>query len=579
LIANSHSYSHSLFILQSNSAKAQKAIYSKLIYDEIRDMNPPGRFLKQDPKTKLWSDIGEKKALDKTRQALREGAPELLKELGGDDKEGGEDVGPLLSQRQMHHANPLANSLMGNLSLGSFSLGSVGGNDPSLEQLYASANNHGGGGVPPLPSQIGVANNNNMFGSSGVNANAILAAAAQIQLQQQQINRQQQLNQQMNNNQGLTDAQLQLLMNHSQFASNQANQQDTSSFGQSNGQFGGGNNNYNFGQNVGGKKNTNMNNNGMDNMQHLNNLTALLSNQGSHQNVPTPQFSNSNVNFVSDEVAALLAAVHNSASNFNSGGSDRSRGGGSNGTSFQQPQQLLSQMANMNNGSISNGSHNTNFGNVNQGSNVGNIPQSLPSSHHGGYQEESFNVSVPLKSPQGYNEEEITTSIPLKGEGGSFGINGNPSISNRRGGSGLNSSFTRAQRIGLKNSFTRRPNSHRNLTMDVANSLMSIESLTLDDIETEDANNVAGGHCKSIKKNDSLANMSLSGLSNVFDQSEEAGMKVKRELKKRQHPEEEEEEDATNEPGAKVHGSGPYDMSEVSELGFDCGREGVTEQI
>jgi len=52
-------------------------------------MNPAGRFLKQDPKTKLWSDIGEKKALDKTRQALREGAPELLKELetgvpGGD---------------------------------------------------------------------------------------------------------------------------------------------------------------------------------------------------------------------------------------------------------------------------------------------------------------------------------------------------------------------------------------------------------------------------------------------------------------------------------------------------------------
>ena len=56
-------------------------LYSKIIYDEIRAMNPSGRFLKQDPKTKLWGDIGEKKALDKTRQALREGAPELLKEL------------------------------------------------------------------------------------------------------------------------------------------------------------------------------------------------------------------------------------------------------------------------------------------------------------------------------------------------------------------------------------------------------------------------------------------------------------------------------------------------------------------
>jgi hypothetical protein len=47
-------------------------------------MNPPGRFLKQDPMTKLtklWSDIGKKTALAKTRQALREGAPELLRDM------------------------------------------------------------------------------------------------------------------------------------------------------------------------------------------------------------------------------------------------------------------------------------------------------------------------------------------------------------------------------------------------------------------------------------------------------------------------------------------------------------------
>jgi len=28
---------------------------------------------------KLWTEIGYKKSLDKTRQALREGAPELMK--------------------------------------------------------------------------------------------------------------------------------------------------------------------------------------------------------------------------------------------------------------------------------------------------------------------------------------------------------------------------------------------------------------------------------------------------------------------------------------------------------------------
>ncbi|KAL7445221.1 hypothetical protein ACHAXM_011901 [Skeletonema potamos] len=109
--------------------KSQKAIYSKLIYDEIRSMNPPGRFLKQDPHTKLWSDVGEKKALDKTRQALREGAPELLKEIDGGDSnsvdykfENQDALGPLRVARQN---NPLANSLMGNISLGSFSLNSL----------------------------------------------------------------------------------------------------------------------------------------------------------------------------------------------------------------------------------------------------------------------------------------------------------------------------------------------------------------------------------------------------------------------------------------------------------------------
>lgn len=65
--------------------KPQKGNFSRLIVDEIKLRNPPGRFLKQDPSTKFWYDIGDKKALDKTRQALREGAPDIAKELGGDD--------------------------------------------------------------------------------------------------------------------------------------------------------------------------------------------------------------------------------------------------------------------------------------------------------------------------------------------------------------------------------------------------------------------------------------------------------------------------------------------------------------
>jgi hypothetical protein len=60
--------------------KPQKGKFSRMIVEEIRNRTPAGRFLKQDGATKLWYDIGEKKALDKTRQALREGAPDIVKD-------------------------------------------------------------------------------------------------------------------------------------------------------------------------------------------------------------------------------------------------------------------------------------------------------------------------------------------------------------------------------------------------------------------------------------------------------------------------------------------------------------------
>jgi hypothetical protein len=34
--------------------KPQKGKFSKMIVDEVRALNPPGRFLKQDEVTKLW---------------------------------------------------------------------------------------------------------------------------------------------------------------------------------------------------------------------------------------------------------------------------------------------------------------------------------------------------------------------------------------------------------------------------------------------------------------------------------------------------------------------------------------------
>jgi hypothetical protein len=62
-------------------AKVDKPIFARKIVEFIRGLNPPGRFLKQDPQTQLWYDIGNRKAMDKTRQALREGAPDLAKHI------------------------------------------------------------------------------------------------------------------------------------------------------------------------------------------------------------------------------------------------------------------------------------------------------------------------------------------------------------------------------------------------------------------------------------------------------------------------------------------------------------------
>jgi len=60
--------------------KRHKIIVSRSIVEAVRRQNPPGRFLlKQNDG--LWHDIGHAKALEKTSQALREGAIEIRKEI------------------------------------------------------------------------------------------------------------------------------------------------------------------------------------------------------------------------------------------------------------------------------------------------------------------------------------------------------------------------------------------------------------------------------------------------------------------------------------------------------------------
>eukprot|EP00592_Proboscia_alata_P006110 CAMPEP_0194353872 /NCGR_PEP_ID=MMETSP0174-20130528/2081_1 /TAXON_ID=216777 /ORGANISM="Proboscia alata, Strain PI-D3" /LENGTH=718 /DNA_ID=CAMNT_0039122569 /DNA_START=236 /DNA_END=2392 /DNA_ORIENTATION=+ len=71
-----------------NSSKREKPLVSRQIVLSIRSLKPPGRFLQKDERTGFWSDIGDQKAREKTSQALREGAPDIRKEMGVIDPTG-----------------------------------------------------------------------------------------------------------------------------------------------------------------------------------------------------------------------------------------------------------------------------------------------------------------------------------------------------------------------------------------------------------------------------------------------------------------------------------------------------------
>lgn len=63
-----------------NSKRLDKPLVALEIIKEWRSQDPPGRFLKLDEDSGLWQDVGDKKAREKTSQALREKAPMLRKQ-------------------------------------------------------------------------------------------------------------------------------------------------------------------------------------------------------------------------------------------------------------------------------------------------------------------------------------------------------------------------------------------------------------------------------------------------------------------------------------------------------------------
>lgn len=74
-----------------NSKRLDKPLVALEIIKEWRGQLPPGRFLKLDEKSKRWNDVGDKKAREKTSQALREKAP-LLRQQQEEERRAKERV-------------------------------------------------------------------------------------------------------------------------------------------------------------------------------------------------------------------------------------------------------------------------------------------------------------------------------------------------------------------------------------------------------------------------------------------------------------------------------------------------------
>ncbi|GFH60296.1 hypothetical protein CTEN210_16772 [Chaetoceros tenuissimus] len=56
----------------SKCTKMGKSDLSKLLVQKVRELDPPGRFLKQDSTTLIWKDVGDVLAREKTSQVLRD---------------------------------------------------------------------------------------------------------------------------------------------------------------------------------------------------------------------------------------------------------------------------------------------------------------------------------------------------------------------------------------------------------------------------------------------------------------------------------------------------------------------------
>ena len=77
-----------------SSKQFDKPLVAMEVVHEWRALDPPGRFLKQDDDTKLWTDVGDERARKKTSQALRDILKTPTKSRDSDENEKTENFQP-----------------------------------------------------------------------------------------------------------------------------------------------------------------------------------------------------------------------------------------------------------------------------------------------------------------------------------------------------------------------------------------------------------------------------------------------------------------------------------------------------
>jgi hypothetical protein len=133
-----------------SSKRLDKPLVAMEIINEWRSMNPPGRFLKQDEVTKLWEDVGDRKAREKTSQALREKTPGDYKETRFEPG----TVSPGRMKPNLARDHSLGTETMGahEMSLEGFSWDDS--DQPVIDRRGANLNNHHPEASPYSPYHV-----------------------------------------------------------------------------------------------------------------------------------------------------------------------------------------------------------------------------------------------------------------------------------------------------------------------------------------------------------------------------------------------------------------------------------------